>query len=77
MSKETYQTLDAAINSHVVQESFDGDMVRDWVLVASVVAIDQEDSTTEIVVHRSSNTALYAVTGLLEWGKSAFGEVDL
>lgn len=76
MSAKTYEALDAAVHAHVIDECEDGDLVRDWVLVAATVSISQEDSTTEIVVHRSSNTALYAVTGLLEWGQSAFGEVD-
>ena len=77
MSLETYQALDAAITAHVIDEAIDGDLVRDWVLVASTGSITDDDSTTEIVVHRSNNTALYAVTGLLDWGKSAFGEVEL
>jgi hypothetical protein len=76
MSKETYDALDAAVHAHVIDECLDGDLVRDWVLVASTVSIAEEDSSTEIVVHRSSNTALYAVTGLLQWGQSAFGEVE-
>jgi hypothetical protein len=76
VSKETYDALDAAVNAHVIDECLDGDLVRDWVLVASTVSIEDEDSTTQIVVHRSSNTALYAVTGLLQWGQSAFGEVE-
>lgn len=77
MSSETYHALDAAISAHLIDEaSGDADLVRDWVIVASVSAISDNDESTEIVVYRSANTALYAVTGLLEWGKSAYGEVE-
>lgn len=77
MSSETYHALDAAISAHIIDElNGDADIVRDWALVASVSAVSDTDETTEIVVHRSANTALYAVTGLLEWGKSAYGEVE-
>ena len=77
MSLETYQALDAAISAHLIDEAEgNADLVRDWVLVASTSSVEDTDEETEIVVHRSSNTALYAVTGLLEWGKSAYGEVE-
>ena len=77
MSAETYNALDAAIQAHIIDESMDeADLVRDWVVVASTSAIDNSEDIQEIAVHRSSNTALYAVTGLLEWGKAAYGEVE-
>lgn len=77
MSVETYQALDAAIQAHVIDEALDeADLVRDWVIVASTSSIEDRDDIQEIAVHRSASTALYAVTGLLEWGKAAYGEVE-
>lgn len=78
MSAETYAALDAAITAHVIDESLgEADIVRDWVVVAATSAISNEDDIQEIAVHRSASTALYAITGLLEWGKTVYGEVDL
>jgi len=39
--------------------------------------MDSDGESAEIVVFRNATTPLYAVTGLLEWGKSAYGEVEL
>jgi hypothetical protein len=77
MSAETYAQLDAAITAHIIDEALDeADIIRDWVVVASTSSIDDSEDVQEIAVHRSANTALYAVTGLLEWGKAAYGEVE-
>lgn len=77
MSVETYAALDAAITAHVIDEALDeADIIRDWVIVASTSSVDDSEDVQEIDVHRSASTALYAVTGLLEWGKSAYGEVE-
>jgi hypothetical protein len=76
MSAETYAALDAAITAHIIDEAIDeADIIRDWVVVAATSAISNSDEVQEIAVHRSANTALYAVTGLLEWGKTAYGDV--
>lgn len=78
MSMETYNALQEAITAHVMDELEDGaDIVRDWVLVAAVSNIDDDGSVAELVVHKSPTTALYTVTGLLEWGKTAYSEVEL
>ena len=78
MSGETYDSLSRAISDHVLDEALDpADFVRDWVIVASTSSMDDDGDTNEIVVFRSTTTPLYAVTGLLEWGKSAYGEVEL
>lgn len=77
MSAETYQALDAAITAHVIDEALDeADIIRDWVVVASTSSVSDQADVQEIAVHRSASTALYAVTGLLEWGKAAYGEVE-
>lgn len=77
MSQETYNALDAAISAHIIDESEgEADLVRDWVVVASTSSLQDSEEIQQIAVHRSANTALYAVTGLLEWGKSAYGEVE-
>lgn len=77
MSAETYAALDAAITAHVIDEALDqADLVRDWVVVASTSSLNNDEDIQEIAVHRSGSTALYAVTGLLEWGKAAYGEVE-
>ncbi len=77
MSAETYAALDAAVTAHIIDEALDeADLVRDWVVVASTSSLDDEQDVQEITVHRSASTALYAVTGLLEWGKAAYGEVE-
>lgn len=77
MSAETYAALDAAITAHVIDEALDqADLVRDWVVVASTSSLNNDEDIQEIAVHRSGSTALYTVTGLLEWGKAAYGEVE-
>lgn len=78
MSSETYEALTRAIADHVLDETIEpADFVRDWALVASTSSMESDGETAEIVVFRAATTPLYAVTGLLEWGKSAYGEVDL
>ena len=78
MSAETYEALGRAIADHVLDESLEPvDFVRDWVIVASTATMDSDGESAEIVVFRAATTPLYAVTGLLEWGKSAYGEVEL
>lgn len=78
MSAETYEELTRAISAHVMDEALDpADFVRDWVIVVSTADMDDDGDTVEINVFRSETTSLYAVTGLLEWGKSAYGEVGL
>jgi hypothetical protein len=78
MSAETYDALSRAISEHALDEALEpADFVRDWVVVASTSSMDSDGESAEIVVFRSSTTPLYAVTGLLEWGKLAYGEVDL
>lgn len=77
MSAETYAALDAAVTAHVIDEALeDTDLVRDWVLVASTSSLDDREDVQEISVFRSASTALYAVTGLLDWGRSAYSEVE-
>ena len=69
MSSETYNTLQEAITAHVADElGADVVVVKDWVLVASPSDLDAVEGFEQIVVHRSAQTALYAVTGLLHWG---------
>ena len=69
MSAETYDILQEAINIHLGDEMGDEvSVVKDWVLVASVSDIDAHEGREQIVLHRSSGTALYAVSGLLNWG---------
>jgi hypothetical protein len=78
MSAETYEALSRAISDHALDEAIDqADFVRDWVVVASMSSMDSDGESAEIVVFRAATTPLYAVTGLLEWGKSAYGEVEL
>lgn len=78
MSAETYANLHDAIVAHVMDEiEMPADIVRDWVLVASTQDIDDDGSLAEITLHKSASTALYTVTGLLEWGKQIYGEVEL
>lgn len=76
MSAETYDELQRAITAHAIDEALDPvDFVRDWVIVTATGTMDDDGETAEIGVFRSVTTPLYAVTGLLEWGKSAYGEV--
>ena len=51
-------------------------MVKDWVLVASVSDIDAREGREQIVLHRSPGTALYAVSGLLNWGAMTMAPED-
>jgi hypothetical protein len=78
MSAETYAALERAIHDHVMDEQEHGaELIRDWVMVAATAAMDDDGDTADILVFRSHQTALYSVSGLLEWGKSAYGEVEL
>ena len=71
MSAETYEALQIAIEDHLAEE-LEAEMmiVKDWVLVGAVSDIDSVSHREEIVLHRSENTSLYAVSGLLDWGKA-------
>jgi hypothetical protein len=69
MSNETYNALQEAISAHVGDEmGSDVSLVKDWVLVASVSDMEASEGREQIVLHRSPMTALYAVSGLLQWG---------
>jgi hypothetical protein len=77
LSAETYNTLQEAITAHVADElQTDVVLVKDWVLVASTSDLDSIDGYEEIVVHRSPNTPLYSVTGLLHWGATTMAPTD-
>lgn len=77
MSAETYDTLSEAITAHVADEA-GGEVVviKDWVLVASVSDLESVQGFEQIVLHRSENTALYAVTGLLQWGSETVAPAE-
>jgi len=78
VSAETYSNLERALHDHVMDENdYDAELIRDWVLVAATASMDDDGRSADIVVFRGHQTALYTVTGLLEWGKEAYGEVDL
>ncbi len=77
MSAETYDILQEAINIHLGDEMGDEvSVVKDWVLVASVSDIDAREGREQIVLHRSPGTALYAVSGLLNWGAMTMAPDD-
>ncbi len=77
MSAETYDILQEAINIHLGDEMGDEvSVVKDWVLVASVADIDAREGREQIVLHRSPGTALYAVSGLLNWGAMTMAPED-
>jgi hypothetical protein len=77
MSNETYDALQEAITAHVADE-MDADVVvvKDWVLVASPSDLDDAEGYEKIVVHRSAQTPLYAVTGLLTWGSETMSPAE-
>ena len=77
MSANTYEILQEAINIHLGDEMGDEvSVVKDWVLVASVSDIDAREGREQIVLHRSPGTALYAVSGLLNWGAMTMAPED-
>lgn len=79
MSAETYTSLQEAITAHIADElEIDVVVVKDWVLVASTSDLESIEGYEELVMHRSPNTPLYAVTGLLHWGATTMvaGELD-
>ena len=77
MSAETYDILQEAINIHLGDEmGGEVSVVKDWVLVASVTDIDAREGREQIVLHRSPGTALYAVSGLLNWGAMTMAPED-
>ncbi len=77
MSAETYNTLQEAITAHVADELGVGVVViKDWVVVASPSDLEDVEGLEKIVVHRSAQTPLYAVTGLLQWGSETIGSTE-
>lgn len=77
MSDQTYNTLQEAISAHVGDELGDDvSLVKDWVLVASVSDMAAMEDREQIVLHRSPNTPLYAVSGLLQWGAMTMAPDD-
>tara|TARA_B110000503_G_C6870342_1_gene298383 strand:- start:179 stop:421 length:243 start_codon:yes stop_codon:yes gene_type:complete len=69
VSSETYDILSEAISAHVGDELGEQvSLVKDWVLVSSISNMEAHEGREQIVLHRSSGTALYAVSGLLNWG---------
>lgn len=77
MSNETYKNLQEAITAHVADELDVGVVViKDWVLVASPSDLEDVEGLEKIVVHRSAQTPLYAVTGLLQWGSETMGATE-
>lgn len=77
MSAETYRALEEAVHNHVLDEQAgEGQVVRDWAIVAATADIQSTDDVQEICLHRSLGTSLYAVTGLLAWAQSMYGAVD-
>jgi hypothetical protein len=78
MSAKTYSDLERALHDHVMDEADHGpELIRDWVIVAATASMDDTGNEADLVVFRGHQTALYTVTGLLEWGKEAYREVDL
>jgi hypothetical protein len=78
VSAQTYANLERALHDHVMDEAdHDPELIRDWVLVAATASMADTGNEADIVVFRAHQTALYAVTGLLEWAKEAYGEVEL
>jgi hypothetical protein len=79
MSDETYANLQAAINAHVLseldpEEELELPMVRDWVVIASIVDVSDLDSDTALVtMHRSLGCQVYAAIGLLEIARESIG----
>jgi hypothetical protein len=77
LSAETYATLQEAITAHVADElAIDVVVIKDWVLVASPSDLQDVEGLEKIVVHRSDQTTLYAVTGLLQWGMETIGSAE-
>jgi hypothetical protein len=78
MSAETYNTLQEAITAHVADElGANVVVIKDWVLVASPSDLEAIEGREEIVVHRSAQTTLYTVSGLLSWGAMTISPMDL
>jgi len=77
LSTKTYNALQEAITAHVASELDVGVVVmKDWVLVASPSDLQDVEGLEKIVVHRSDQTTLYAVTGLLQWGMETIGSAE-
>ena len=77
MSAKTYDALQEAITAHVADElDVAVVVIKDWVLVASPSDLQDVEGLEKIVVHRSAQTPLYAVTGLLQWGSETMGSTE-
>jgi hypothetical protein len=76
VSEATFEALQQAVSNHVLEESPGADIVRDWVLLACAMSMDDDGDEVEIQVESSHNTTPYATTGLLEWGKTVVRGVD-
>jgi hypothetical protein len=77
LSAKSYDALQEAITAHVADElGVDVVVIKDWVLVASPSDLEDVEGLEKIVVHRSAQTPLYAVTGLLQWGSETMGSTE-
>ncbi len=78
MSAQTYKDLEEALYNHVIDEKgYETLLVRDWAVVAATFDIESDEDLTEICIHRSAGTTLYAIAGLLDIGKQLWREVEL
>jgi len=74
LSAETYNNLQSAIEAHLSDElEIELLIVKDWVLVSATSDVEDVEGYEQVFTHRSRGTALYAVTGLLQWGAETIG----
>lgn len=74
---ETYLNLMDAIQAHITAVCGENVHARDWVLTCGVEDLFPDDaSMQEIRVERSPGSALYTVTGLLNWALDCYSPID-
>jgi len=75
MSADTYNSLQHAITEHVFDElEQDITMVTDWVVIAAVVHVDDEDEDgARVIIHKSAESTIYAMLGLVEVARRSIG----
>lgn len=68
MSADTYNSLQHAITEHVFDElEQEITMVTDWVVIAAVVHVaDEDEDEARMVIHKSVESSLYSTLGLIE-----------
>ncbi len=77
MSADTYSAIIEAIQEHIRQDVAEDQYARDWILVCGVeTATMGETDRASIRIIKSPRTAIYSLTGLLDWAQGMLTDCE-